>query len=157
MHAVFTTHSVDETSQLGGQLGARLRGGEWIELTSDLGGGKTTLTKAIVAGSGSTDIVTSPTFTVSKRYTVPAREESTLRTIVHSDLYRLQDPGLMAHEIAELHDDPTATVIIEWADVAHDVLPVKRLKIELVATSENNRRVIIDCPEALSYMLEGLT
>ena len=42
------TKSVEETERLGEAIGRLLRGGEIIELSSDLGGGKTTLTKGIV-------------------------------------------------------------------------------------------------------------
>ena len=57
------------TTAYGLFLGANLRGGEVVELISDLGGGKTTLTQAIVAGAGSKDVVSSPTFTIGKQYT----------------------------------------------------------------------------------------
>lgn len=54
--------------KLGELLGSKLTGGEVIELRSDLGGGKTTFTKGIVKGAGSSDVVASPTFTLKKIY-----------------------------------------------------------------------------------------
>ena len=43
----------DDTELIGENLGARLKGGETIVLHSDLGGGKTTLTRGIVRQSSS--------------------------------------------------------------------------------------------------------
>jgi tRNA threonylcarbamoyladenosine biosynthesis protein TsaE len=48
--------------QLAEQVGRRLRGGEVIELVSDLGGGKTTFVKGLAKGMGSNDAVSSPSW-----------------------------------------------------------------------------------------------
>ena len=45
---------LSETNKLGTKLGKSLIGGEVIELSGDLGSGKTTLVKSIVSASGST-------------------------------------------------------------------------------------------------------
>jgi len=47
-----------------------LRGGEVIELAGDIGGGKTTFVRGLARGAGSSDVVSSPTFTISKVYKV---------------------------------------------------------------------------------------
>jgi tRNA A37 threonylcarbamoyladenosine biosynthesis protein TsaE len=60
--------SSEATEELGRKLGSKLRGGEVIELRSDLGGGKTTLVRGLAAGMGSTDAVASPSFTISRVY-----------------------------------------------------------------------------------------
>lgn len=148
-------NNVDETDALGRKIGAQLRGGEVIELVSDLGGGKTTLAKGIVAGAGSTDRVSSPTFTVTKQYVVPQHANSQLNLIVHADLYRLQKPGLMMHELQDIVDDPSAALIIEWADAVSDVLPKDRMTIRLSASSELTRDVTVQCSQRLGYLLEG--
>lgn len=135
-------------------MGARLRGGEVIELVGDLGSGKTTFTRGLVEGAGSTDIVASPTFTLRKEYHVPPKPGKTLRIIAHIDLYRLHDAGLMAHELADSMEDPTTTVVIEWADVAAHVLPEGRLTLRLMATGEQTREIDAQCPDNLAYLLE---
>jgi tRNA threonylcarbamoyladenosine biosynthesis protein TsaE len=63
----------EQTENIAHLIGARLRGGEVIELVSDLGGGKTTFTRGLADGAGSKDIVASPTFIVSKVYTYCSR------------------------------------------------------------------------------------
>ena len=68
-HSIVSTDS-KSTEKLGALLGKQLKGGEVIELVSDLGGGKTTFVRGLAAGSGSKDQVASPTFTLSKVYDV---------------------------------------------------------------------------------------
>src|SRR5690349_8475192 len=90
----------ENTEQLGRELGARLRGGEVIELASDLGGGKTTFVRGLAVGMGSIDAVSSPSFTISQVY------NSDNLSLHHYDFYRLGEPGLMAQELSEVLDDP---------------------------------------------------
>lgn len=144
-----------DTEALGLHIGRRLRGGEVIELSSDLGGGKTTLVRGIVSGTGSRDHVASPTFTISKEYTVAG--ENGLH-IHHFDFYRLPEAGTMAHELAELIQDSANVIIIEWSDVVQKVLPVEHVKIALqrVKSGEDDRRLVVEVPEALAYLTDGL-
>lgn len=142
--------SSSDTELLGEKLGANLRGGEVIELVSDLGGGKTTLTKGIVRGAGSTERVASPTFTVSREYRTP------VCTIVHFDFYRLAEAGIVARELDEFIGDQAYAVIIEWADIVQDVLPPERLTIQISQAGNDERTITVMYPEALAYLLEGI-
>lgn len=138
------------TENIGANIGAHLKGGEVIELSSDLGGGKTTFTRGLVKGAGSLDHVSSPTFTVSKVYQAGELQ------IHHLDLYRLQEAGIMAHEIAELTEDPNNVLVLEWAGVADTVLPKERLIITIETTGETERHIQISCPQSLTYLLQGV-
>src|SRR5690348_16076202 len=115
--------SSDDTERLGELLGSRLRGGEVIELRSDLGGGKTTFVRGLVRGAGSRDRVSSPTFTLSRIYNAKKFE------IHHFDFYRLSDPGILADQLAEAVQGDNV-VIIEWAGIVKNVLPEDRVSIE---------------------------
>src|SRR5689334_25117700 len=112
-----TTGDPAATEQLGEAIGERLKGGEVIELVSDLGGGKTTFVRGLARGFGSSDRVASPTFTISKVYKSGSKE------LHHFDFYRLQESGLIAHELEEIIHDPMCTVVVEWAAVVKNVLP----------------------------------
>ena len=81
------THSAEETTQWGREFAKRLQAPVLVLLTGDLGSGKTTLTKGIVAGLGaaSEDDVTSPTFTLVHVYG-SARDGK----VYHADLYRIE-------------------------------------------------------------------
>lgn len=141
------------TEAIGEAVGRKLRGGEVIELASDLGGGKTTLTRGMAHGAGSDDHVASPTFTVSKVYQTDRHERMELH---HFDFYRLDEAGVMRDELAELIGDPGYVVIVEWSDIVKDVLPEDRLTISMQAISEDERTVTFEYPEALSYLIESL-
>jgi tRNA threonylcarbamoyladenosine biosynthesis protein TsaE len=134
------------TEQLGADIGERLKGGEIIELRSDLGGGKTTFVRGLAYGAGSSDAVGSPSFTISREYAAPKF------TIHHYDFYRLAEPGLMAVELSEVLDDERAVVVVEWADVAEDVLPKDRVIVAITTTGENDRQFGITLPDNLSYL-----
>jgi tRNA threonylcarbamoyladenosine biosynthesis protein TsaE len=148
----YTVKSNDSntTEQFGEQIGHNLKGGEVIELVSDLGGGKTTFVRGLTHGMGSKDHVASPTFTITRQYYSPKL------TLQHFDFYRLHDPSLVKHELAEFINYPNQVVVIEWAEAVKDVLPDSRLTIEIKSVGENERLLIFNCAKALSYLLEGL-
>jgi tRNA threonylcarbamoyladenosine biosynthesis protein TsaE len=144
-----STSSV-RTEQLGELLGSRLRGGEVVELVSDLGGGKTTLTRGLVRGTGSSDKVASPTFTLSREYKTPHF------TIAHFDFYRLGEAGIVGDELAEVIGDPEYVTVVEWGEIVHDILPAQRLTVRIMQTGDETRSVTFECPESLGYLVEGL-
>lgn len=128
----------EELEALGIRLGNVLQGGEVIELVGDVGAGKTTLTKAIAAGMGIRDAVTSPSYTLSQLY----RAESGLR-LRHYDFYRLNDPGILAAELEEVLEDEATVTIVEWADIVAGILPVDHLQVLITATSETTRKIVL--------------
>src|SRR5260370_39037674 len=79
------THSAEQTTRWGRKLAARLQPPVLVLLSGDLGSGKTTLTKGIVAGLGaaSEEEVTSPTFTLVHVY-------GNAKKVYHADLYRIE-------------------------------------------------------------------
>lgn len=142
--------SSEATEAIGRKIGQNIRGGEIIELISDLGGGKTTITRGIAAGMGSKDKVSSPTFTITKEY-----EAGKLR-IAHYDFYRLSDPGILTHELAEVMHDPKVVIIIEWADIVQNILPNKKITISITTKGETDRIITITATKQQQYILKGL-
>lgn len=142
-------HSDDSsaTERFGEQLGRNLRGGEVIELTSDLGGGKTTLTRGIARGAGSSDIVSSPTFMISKIYKAQKFD------IYHYDFYRLNEVGIMEYELNNALSDLQAVVVIEWGEVVAHILPAKRLTIHINKDINDSRQFECNYLENLSYLM----
>ena len=136
---------------LGEKLAGQLVGGEVIELSSDLGGGKTTLTKGLASGLGYTGDLVSPTFTISRVYVLPNGKE-----LHHFDFYRLAPNDVTAAELAEAAGDPNNIVVIEWAGHVGAKLPEDRLKIELVATSENDREITISGSDRYKKIIDEL-
>lgn len=138
--------SPEQTEATAEQLGSQLRGGEVIELISDLGGGKTTFTRGLLRGTGSTDKVSSPTFTINKEYTAPHF------TVSHFDFYRLSEAGIIGNELAEVLSDKQYVTVIEWGDIVHDVLPENRLRIRLEQQPGDSRLLHFDYPDNLTYL-----
>ena len=133
---------------LGARLGALLQGGEVIELSGDVGAGKTTFVKGLAVGMAIDEDVQSPSFTVSLVY--DARDGLQL---AHYDFYRLQDAGIMANELDEVIRDDTIVTVVEWADIVEGVLPKKRLRIEFASPSETDRTLEFSGLETLTEQL----
>lgn len=120
-----------------------------IELVSDLGGGKTAFVRGLARGMGSKDQVSSPSFTISNIYKGPKL------TLYHFDFYRLDEPGIMRDELAEVLADRQAVTAIEWADIVEDVLPAERLTIHIKVSGENSREFSFSYPPSLAYLVSG--
>ena len=108
-----------ETELAGRRLGERLRTGDIVLLSGELGAGKTTFVRGVAQGAGSAAWVASPTFQLVRIY--PGRVQ-----VAHVDLYRVENPK----ELADLGLDELAqqgAVMVEWGD---------RLEIEDAAAIE---------------------
>lgn len=99
---------------------------------------------------GSTDKVSSPSFTVSKVYQAGKLQ------IHHFDFYRLNEAGLQEHELDELMGDKDVVVVVEWADIIQHVLPREHMRIQIKATGESTRLLAFEYPSSLSYMMAGI-
>ena len=147
-----TTTSPNETFALGERLASALRGGEVIELASDLGGGKTVLVKGLAKGLGYEGDVASPTFTISREYKVRGGLE-----LHHYDFYRLGEGDIVAQELGEDVGDPRIITAIEWAGNAGNALPNARVHIEVLATGENKRQITAESTDSsYEYVIEVL-
>ena len=98
-------------ARFGATIADRLRPGDVVALSGDLGAGKTTLARTILAALGHFGEVPSPTFAILEPYPAPP-----LRLpVVHADFYRLTDPS----ELAELGLDEwreEGVLLAEWPD-----------------------------------------
>src|SRR5260221_14513918 len=75
------TGSPEETEALAARLAARLRTGDVVAVSGDLGAGKTTFVRGAARALGVREPVSSPTFTIGHRYDAPV-------PVAHLDLYR---------------------------------------------------------------------
>ena len=108
-----------------------------IELVGDVGAGKTTLVRGLAKGLGIEENITSPSFTISKSYAGKSKN------LVHYDFYRLNDPGIMAEDLAENIKNPNNIVVIEWSDTVKNLLPENRMIINIKYNDDNTREVAI--------------
>jgi tRNA threonylcarbamoyladenosine biosynthesis protein TsaE len=130
-----TSQSVEQTIQIGTQLGKLLRAGDVICLSGDLGAGKTALTKGIAAGWGALELVTSPTFTLIHEH----RRVQDQQVLYHLDSYRLEGAGDAWGIGLEdmLYGDHV--VVIEWPEKIEAALPPERLWIALSIAGDSER------------------
>jgi tRNA threonylcarbamoyladenosine biosynthesis protein TsaE len=105
------TTSAEETEAAGARLAERLRAGDVVVVSGELGAGKTTFVRGAARALGVEGPVTSPTFEIGHLYAGPVE-------IAHIDLYRL--PGLAGEDPALLDDylTPERIAFVEWPAVA---------------------------------------
>jgi tRNA threonylcarbamoyladenosine biosynthesis protein TsaE len=129
------TASAVETEAVGAELAARLDPGDVVVIGGDLGAGKTTLIRGACRALGVKGPVTSPTFTIGRRY-------SGRLPISHLDLYRLgnlegEDPALL-----EDYLDPASVAFIEWPAIAEPELAGRRVTaVRLTHLGGDRRRI----------------
>lgn len=147
------TRNEEETKAFGKFLGEHAKAGDTFCLTGDLGSGKTVLTKGIAEGLGLSDEVTSPTFALMNIYQgeVP---------LYHFDVYRLEDPSMIADIGFYDFVGSDGVSVIEWADLIQDYLPdgYIRLDIKRDFKTGSNRRVITvyQKGESMAHVLHAL-
>lgn len=134
-----TSHSPQETIELGTTIGRQLKGGEVIAIVGPLGSGKTHLIKGIAAGAGATDsrAVNSPTFVIINQYA--GRFD-----IYHIDAYRVD--SIAEFEMLGFDDlcYPESVVLIEWADKVEAVLgDVDPIRIDLSHVDTTSRTLLV--------------
>ena len=71
----------------------------------------------------------------------------------HFDFYRLNEPGLVAHELADTLGQNDAVTIIEWGEIVRGVLPEQRITVELKRISESERQISVTVSKDLEYVL----
>jgi tRNA threonylcarbamoyladenosine biosynthesis protein TsaE len=132
------TRSSEETTAWGREFANKLRAPVLVLLTGDLGSGKTTLTKGIVAGLGaaSEDEVTSPTFTLVHVY-------GKAEKVYHADLYRIEN--FHDFETLGLEDvfAKPAVVILEWSERFPLQSPWPQVRIRLEHCGGDARHIFV--------------
>jgi tRNA threonylcarbamoyladenosine biosynthesis protein TsaE len=132
------THSAEETTRWGREFAKRLKPPVLVLLTGDLGSGKTTLTKGIVAGLGAAkeDEVTSPTFTLVHVY-------GGANKVYHGDLYRIETfHDFETLGLEDVFANP-AVVILEWSERFPLPSPWPQLRLRLEHQGGDTRRITV--------------
>ena len=129
-----TSHSPEETQDIGKKLGQMAQSGDVILLVGNLGAGKTCLTQGIAWGLNIDGYARSPSFVVVNEY-------KGRLPMFHIDLYRLDSIA----EVADLGLDDylygRGLCVVEWADKAIELLPTQNLLIKIDMIGDNERRL----------------
>ena len=147
------THSPEETKRLGSALVDLLSPGAVVALRGELGSGKTCFVRGMASHFATTEIVSSPTFTIVNQYGDDPR-------LYHVDLYRLGRLEELADIGYEELFEPDGVCVIEWAERAEDLLPARRVDILFEHVDEVTRRLTLRnlglLPHSWSEQLRGV-
>ena len=123
-----------DTLQVARALAALVREGDIIVLEGVLGSGKTAFVSGLAEGLGVTELVTSPTFVLVKRY------EDGFMPLVHADVYRLGSSAEF-EDLDLLHSARDGLLAIEWGDAVVGSLPDTYLTVRLEGGSAGSRMI----------------
>ena len=140
MKKTITTNSSDETFSLASELGKNIHKKNIIALYGNLGAGKTVFAKGLAAGLGIVDEITSPTFSLLEVY------EGNIK-FYHFDLYRIDDPDEFLNLSFEEYWEGDGVSVIEWPEIAENIIPKKRINVWIEYIDENIRRITIEYPD----------
>jgi tRNA threonylcarbamoyladenosine biosynthesis protein TsaE len=160
-----------QTKELAETIGKKLTGGDVLALYGDLGAGKTTFTAFLCKALGFDNRVQSPTFVIHRIYNEAPQSKdcglffsaspnsshprakalgllaenktgSLIKTVHHLDLYRLTSPEeVLELGIEELLAEESSILVIEWPEIAKELLPPQTIRIYFEAIGENSRRI----------------
>jgi tRNA threonylcarbamoyladenosine biosynthesis protein TsaE len=112
------------TEALGKRLAGALGAGDLVFLRGDLGAGKTTLARGLIAAWTGEDEAPSPTYTLVQTYEGPRGP------LWHLDLYRLEQPE-DALELGLEDGLDSALMLIEWPERLGALAPAARIEVAL--------------------------
>lgn len=118
-----------DTLALGAKIADKLRAGDVIALTGDLGAGKTTLSRGLIQALCGDIDVPSPTYTLLQTYPADAFE------VYHFDFYRLEKP----EDCLELGLDDAldyGVSLMEWPERLGRYLPEDNLSVDIAFKGE---------------------
>jgi tRNA threonylcarbamoyladenosine biosynthesis protein TsaE len=129
--ATYAVPAEEDTRRVAETVAKTLRGGETIGLVGELGAGKTTFTRYLVAALGFHLDVSSPSYVLSHEYA----ERGMPYKVEHWDLYRV---SALPEELAE-PPSPKTIRLIEWADKFPELGRVLALNLAFTITAEGGK------------------
>lgn len=129
---IFLLNNLDETRNWAKEFAKTLHAPQTIALHGDLGMGKSEIAREIIKTlRGQNTVVPSPTFTLVQNYD----------GISHFDLYRIGDVSELT-EIGLQYAIDNDITLIEWPDIAKDILPKNTIHIYITQNGDGRKLVI---------------
>lgn len=136
MRNIIKVSSEEETRKFAVEFASGLKNGDIVVLNGSLGSGKTFFIRE-ACRYFDVNTVNSPTFALINEY-------NSKNKIYHFDFYRIE-------KIEELYDigiegyldDDESIIFIEWGNLFPEILPKKRIEINIETGKENNRTLEI--------------
>jgi tRNA threonylcarbamoyladenosine biosynthesis protein TsaE len=136
---IHLSDSPEQTQALAAALAQTLRGGEVIALDGELGTGKTQFVRGLLKGlGGNPRTVSSPTFVLLNVY------DSGRLPLFHLDAYRVS--GADDFESIGFNEliEQGGVVVVEWASRVIDLLPQKRIDVQIQAIGPTVRSIQVN-------------
>ena len=128
----YILNNLEETHNWAKDFAKTLHAPQPVALHGDLGMGKSEIARTIIKTlRGPDTVVPSPTFTLVQNYD----------GISHFDLYRIGDVSEL-EEIGLKYAIDNDITLIEWPDVAKDVLPKNTIHIYITQNGDGRKLVI---------------
>ena len=116
MPKIYTQKALNELAK---DIAKKLQGHENVYLSGELGAGKTTFTKLLLANLGVTSEVKSPSYQLIDIHTIDKSNQ-----VAHIDLYRLDDINDVASlGLEDILNNSHMISVIEWPERAEHLLP----------------------------------
>jgi len=141
------SRSAAETHGAGFELGARLRPGDMVTLTGELGAGKTTFAQGVAAALGFSE-APSPTYVLIIEHAGPGARIP----LLHLDAYRLEGACFDAIRdagVGEFFSRADAVKLVEWPSFVADWMPVPDFEVDFEPSGDEERRICIHAKEKI--------
>lgn len=139
----FNSESLSDTLRFGHALAEALPAQAAVALHGTLGAGKTLLVQGMASALDiDPHTVTSPTFVICNEYIGN-------KTLIHADVYRLNDSDdFLAIGGAEWFQAEAIT-LIEWAEKIEDCLPHNTYHVHISQLDTNSRQITLHSPSEM--------
>jgi tRNA threonylcarbamoyladenosine biosynthesis protein TsaE len=101
-----------------------------VYLRGDLGAGKTTFARAYIHALGFAGYVKSPSYGLLETYQAGGQ------TVLHLDLYRIEDPEELEYLALRDQFDASSMLLVEWPDRGQHHLPAPDLVLDFGESGE---------------------
>ena len=141
----YILNNVEETRAFAREFAKTLHAPVTVALHGDLGMGKSEIARTIIQTlRGADTVVPSPTFTIVQNYD----------GISHFDLYRINDASELV-EIGLPYAIENDITLIEWPDIATDMLPENTIHLYITEHDAGRKVVVSGCDVKTHFAGEG--
>ena len=132
----YTTHSREETEDLGARLADAITRGAVVAFTGGLGAGKTAFVSGMARALGVKERVTSPTFTIVNEF------EGGRLPLFHFDMYRLGSAEELFHIGWEDYLIRGGVCAVEWSENVAEAIEDDAIRVSIVRGDGDDDRII---------------
>ena len=138
MELTYNCSSVEELDGIAADILNKIPGPRVFALFGEMGSGKTTLVKSLCKALGSSDKVSSPTFSLVNEYLSESKG-----CIFHFDVYRIKKLEELMDIGYETYFFSDCYVFIEWSEKIIELLPEKSVYVKIRETDTGIREILV--------------